>query len=29
LSLRIKVAQIRAMEQEVSRFLADPAGKAT
>jgi PadR family transcriptional regulator AphA len=29
LSLRIKVAQIRAMEQEVSRFLADPASKAT
>jgi DNA-binding PadR family transcriptional regulator len=25
LSLRIKVAQIRAMEQELSRFLADPA----
>jgi DNA-binding PadR family transcriptional regulator len=28
LSLRIKVAQIRAMEQELSRFLADPASKA-
>jgi DNA-binding PadR family transcriptional regulator len=27
LSLRIKVAQIRAMEQELSRFLADPASK--
>jgi len=28
LSLRIKVAQIRAMEQELSRFLADPASQA-
>ena len=28
LSLRIKVAQIRAMEQELSLFLADPASKA-
>ena len=28
LSLRIKVAQIRAMEQELSRFLAAPASKS-
>ena len=28
LSLRIKVAQIRAMEKELVRFLADSAGKA-
>jgi len=29
LSLRIKVAQLRAMEQELVRFLADGAGKAS